>query len=146
MPWTLHPKEKEASLKSLALFSTCSRRELSRIASVVVEDEKPAGAVLTRQGETGGVAYLIVTGEAEVTRDGAVLATLGPGDVVGELSLLDGQPRAATVRAVSAVQLLVIDSEDFTRLLADVPELAPRLLGVLAGRIRVLDGQMAARQ
>lgn len=144
MQWLLPPGEKEAMLAVLPLFERCNRRELQRVAALAVDEERSSGEVLTRQGEQGAVAYIIVSGEAEVIRDERILARLGPGDVVGELCLLDGGPRAATVRTTAPTQVLALAAEDFQSLLGELPELSLQVLGVLASRLRRADERMAA--
>lgn len=144
MQWLLPPGEKEAILKMLPLFEQCSRKDLQRVAALAVDEERPPGEVLTRQGEQGAVAYIIVTGEAEVIRDERILARLGPGDVVGELGLLDGGPRAATVRTTAPTRVLALAAEDFQGLLGDLPELSLQVLAVLASRLRRADERLAA--
>lgn len=146
MQWLLPPGEKESTLKSLSLFASCSRKHLRRVAELAVEQEREPGEILTRQGEKGATAYIIVSGEAEVVRDGRLLARLGPADVVGEMCLLDGGPRAATVTITANTRLLALPAEDFQTLLAELPELSLQLLGVLAGRLRRADERMAALQ
>ena len=79
------------------LFERCSNRELDLLQDAATEMEFPAGKALTTQGETGRHFMVIVEGEAEVSRDGTQIALLGPGSFFGEMSLLDGQPRTATV-------------------------------------------------
>lgn len=142
--WLLPPGDKEAMLKMLPLFERCSRRELQRVAAMAVDEQRSAGEVLTRQGENGAVAYVIVAGEAEVVRDGQVLARLGPGDMVGELCLLDGAPRSATVRTTAETRVVALAAEDFQALIAELPELSLQVLAVLAGRLRRADERMAA--
>lgn len=126
-------------LAAMPLFSACSQRELGQVATLTVPGELPAGAVLTRQGQKGGLAYVIAEGRAEVQRGGRRLATLGPGDVVGELSLIDGEPRSATVRAVTALEVLEISGEDLNRLLRKAPGVRRKLLEALAERLRSAD-------
>jgi CRP-like cAMP-binding protein len=77
-------------------FAACSKRQLEQVAALTVPFEHKKGTVMTRQGAIGGLAFIIVTGRAEVVRNGKRLALLGPGDVVGELSSLTvshGRPR-----------------------------------------------------
>ena len=87
----------------------------------------------------GREAFVIRTGSATVRRNGKKVTTLGPGAVVGELSLLDRGPRTATVTADTECELLVIDQRHFAGVLQDVPTLASKMLAVLAGRIRDFD-------
>jgi CRP-like cAMP-binding protein len=126
-------------LACLPLFSTCNRRQLSQVAQLTVPGEFPAGAVLTRQGQAGDLAFVIATGWAEVLRDGRRLARLGPGDVVGELSLLDGEPRSATVRALTDMEVLEISAEDLWLLLRQAPAVTRKLLQALSERLRHAD-------
>lgn len=123
----------------MPLFSQCSKRELGQVAALTVPAEIKSGTVLTRQGASGGLAYVIASGRAEVNRDGRTLAMLGPGDVVGELSLIDGDPRSATVTARSDLAVLEIDGRDLQRLLKKAPSVLRKLLEALAQRLRDTD-------
>ncbi len=126
-------------LAQMPLFSTCSRRQLAQLTALTVADELAAGTVLTRQGAAGGIAYILASGRAEVLQAGRRLALLGPGDIVGELSLIDGKPRSATVKAVTDLEVLEIDSRDLTRLLRKAPAVTRNLLAALALRLRQAD-------
>ncbi|HUY65054.1 MAG TPA: cyclic nucleotide-binding domain-containing protein [Acidimicrobiales bacterium] len=126
-------------LARMPLFSTCSQKELAQVATLTVPAQFAAGAVLTRQGASGGLAFVIASGRAQVTRGGKRLATLGPGDVVGELSLIDGEPRSATVKAVTDMEVLEISAEDLRRLLRKAPPVVRKLLEALAERLRHAD-------
>lgn len=131
--------EKIGLLSNMPLFSTCTQRELGQVATLTVPAEIRAGAVLTRQGQSGGLAYVIAEGEAEVVRGSRRLATLGPGDVVGELSLIDGEPRSATVRALTDLEVLEISARDLNRLLKKAPSVRRKLLEALSERLRQAD-------
>ncbi len=131
--------QKMELLLSMPLFSTLSQRELGQLAAVTVPGELAPGAVLTRQGQKGGLAYVIARGRAEVVRANRRLATLGPGDVVGELSLIDGQPRSATVKAVTPLEVLEISSGDLNRVLRKAPGVRRKLLEALSQRLRQAD-------
>ena len=126
-------------LAKMPLFSACNQRELAQVAALTVPAEFPAGAVLTRQGASGGLAFVIASGSAEVVRGGRRLARLGPGDVVGELSLIDGEPRSATVRALTDMEVLEVSAEDLRRLLRKVPTVVRKLLEALSERLRSAD-------
>lgn len=126
-------------LGSIPLFSACSQRELSQVAALTVPAELKKGTVLTRQGAAGGLAFIIAKGRAEVTRNGKPLAKLGPGDVVGELSLIDGKPRSATVTALSDVEVLELDGRDLAKLMKKVPSVVRKLLESLSQRLRDVD-------
>ena len=131
-------------LAQMPLFSQCSKRELGQVAALTVPAEIKNGAVLTRQGQSGDLAYVIAQGRAEVDRNGRTLAMLGPGDVVGELSLIDGEPRSATVRARTDLSVLEIDGRDLRRLLKRAPSVVRKLLEALSQRLRDGDAKAAA--
>lgn len=128
-------------LARVSLLSSLSRKELAKVAKVTDELELPEGRELIAQGSAGHECYVIVEGEASVVIDGNEVATLGPGDHFGELALLDGGPRTATVVAASPIRVLVIGQREFAGVLDEVPELARKLLQSLAARIRELDAQ-----
>ena len=128
-------------LRNVPLFNSCSNKELQTIARATDELTVPAGHVLTDQGQMGHEAFVIVDGSATVKRNGKKVATLGPGSVVGELSLLDHGPRTATVTTDSDTTVLVIEQRYFLGVLEDVPSLARKLLATLAGRVREFDRQ-----
>ena len=123
----------------LPLFASCSRKDLQKIARVSDQISVEQGRTLVEEGTFGHEAYLIVDGTAKVTRKGADVAELGPGDHFGELALFDGGPRTATVTATSPMELLVLGQRELAGVVDDVPGLAGRLLASLAGRIRTLD-------
>lgn len=126
-------------LAQMPLFAACSQRELAQVAALTVPAEFPAGSVLTRQGASGGLAFVIASGSAEVVRGGRRLARLGPGDVVGEMSLIDGEPRSATVRALSDMEVLEVSADDLRRLLRKAPSVTRKLLEALSERLREAD-------
>jgi CRP/FNR family cyclic AMP-dependent transcriptional regulator len=144
MPKRILKRDKIDVLSRLALFETCSKRELGQVASISVQAHHPAGTVLTREGQTGGLLFVIIDGEAEVIRNGKKIGTLGAGDVVGELSLIDGRARSANVRAVTDVDVLEITQDDFQHLVRQSPEFVRNLLGALAARIREMDERWPA--
>ena len=126
-------------LAQLSLFAACNQRQLGQIAALTVPFELKKGTVMTRQGAAGGLAFIIVTGSAEVVRDGKRLALLGPGDVVGELSLIDGKPRSATVTATSDLEVLELDRAELLKLVTRFPPVMRKLLESLARRLRDAD-------
>lgn len=123
-------------LSQVRLFADCTPKELKDLARTLDEVHLPAGRRLTTEGETGREAFIIVSGEARVDRDGAEVARLGPGDYFGELSLLDAGPRNATVTAVDDMDVLVMGRRQFLTVLDDVPGLTRRLLFSTAKRLR----------
>ena len=137
----LTAREKSELLDHVDLFAGLGGVPLSAIADRAVEVEFLAGRPIARQGEVGTGFFLIVSGGAQVTRDGEPIATLGPGDFFGELSLLDQQPRVATVAAVGRTVCLAIASWDFERLLEEQPRVAIGLLRGVARRLRDVTDQ-----
>jgi len=101
----------------------------------------PAGSLIVDQGQTGREAFVVLDGTVMVKRNGKKVASLGPGTVVGELSLLDHGPRTATVICETDCTLLLLSQRHFMAVLDDVPSMAHKLLASLAGRIRDLDRQ-----
>lgn len=129
-------------LAAVPLFTTCNRKELGKIAKAADEIEIDAGRTLVEQGATGHEAFVIIEGRAEVRRNDQVVATLEPGQAFGELAILDGGPRTATVLAIEPLRVLVLGQREFGSLLDEVPGLARKLLTTLARRVRELDEQV----
>ena len=129
-------------LASIRLFSACNRKELQKIARGSDEITVEAGRVLTEQGKPGHEAFVIVSGEADVEVNGTKVVTLGPGKHFGELALLDGQPRTATVTAKTELTLLVISQREFFSLLDEVPGLARKILTTMGKMVRDLDERL----
>jgi len=138
--------DREALLRGLPLFDGLSDDRLAALASVAWVSTVPAGAAIIEEGdevlddEEG--LFLLVAGTVEVrkgatdTSDGRLLRTLGPGEFFGEMALLDGRPRSASVVATDDTQCLVLHRWDFLRELRKNPEIAVGMLSVLSGRIR----------
>lgn len=132
-------RERLEELASVPLFRSSTKRELEKVAKAADEVVVEAGRVLVTQGEVGRECYVIVSGEASVTRDGKEIARLGHGQPIGELAVLDGGPRTATVTALTELDLLVIGQREFSALLIEVPGLAHKIMVNLAERVRELD-------
>ena len=126
-------------LRGVSLFSACSNRELSRIASLADEVEVPEGTVLIRQGDRGREFFVIVDGRAKVSARGRKATTLGPGSGIGELALLDQGPRSATVTALNDMYLLVLDSRSFSSLVSEVPSVTAKIFRAMAERLRAAE-------
>lgn len=126
-------------LRAVALFANCSNAELTAIAAAVDEIEVEAGRVLITEGEVGKEAFVIVEGEATVSRDGQPVATLVAGQPFGEMSLVDRSPRNATVTATTPLRLLVLGQREFAGLLDASPGFARTILAALAARLRAKD-------
>jgi len=125
-----------AKLAKVPIFSECSKRELAVIARVAKEVSHRAGTVIAREGERGIGLFLILEGTCKVTIGGRTKARLGPGDFFGEIALLDGGPRTATVTATSDVRLVGITGWVFRGLLMEHPSIALKTLEAVAGRLR----------
>lgn len=128
-------------LASLPLFSSCSKRELQRIARAGDEVTVDAGKELVDQGDIGREAFVILSGTASVRRNGRKIATLGAGDPFGELALLDHGPRTASVVAETELRLFVLTARRFNAVLDEAPGLSRKLLASLASRVRDLDSK-----
>jgi CRP-like cAMP-binding protein len=122
-------------LRAVPLFAGMRGDDLAAIEQLADEIDVSAGTVLTRQGGSGQEFFVIVEGRARVERDGRQLATLGPGDFLGEMALLDEKPRNATVTVEEPSRLLVIGHQDFHALL-DNREIRLRVLEAVVRRIR----------
>jgi CRP-like cAMP-binding protein len=131
--------EKLDLLHRIPLFNSFDNRRLERLGMLADEVDVPAGKVLMRQGEIGSDMMVIVNGSVSVERDGSRLNTLGPGDFFGEIALVDGGPRTATVTAEEPSRLLVITHRDFHSMMEEFPEVADQVMNALANRVRHLE-------
>jgi CRP/FNR family cyclic AMP-dependent transcriptional regulator len=132
----------EETLAHVDLFSGLTKKELRSIANSCQERKFPAGSVLMKQGDTGAGLFVITAGKAKVTqaidpdRAEEDLGTAGPGDVLGEMALLDDLPRSATVTALEEVTALLLPIWDFRISLQSNPEIAVKLLAAMSHRLR----------
>jgi CRP-like cAMP-binding protein len=126
-------------LERVPLFNGCSEAELRRIAEISTIVEVPAGTLVTEIGAPGDSFFFIIDGRVSVQTPVGLVTPLSPGDFFGEMSLLDGEPRSATITAVTALRLLVVDRLHFWRLLHETPDLVRSILGVLSRRVRRLE-------
>ncbi len=126
-------------LRRVSLFNDCTDEELRHIADISRTVEAPAGTVVTQIGTPGDSFFLIIDGRVSVQTPVGVGDPLRPGDFFGEMSLLDGEPRSATVTATTDLRLLVVDRLHFWRLLNETPDLMRRILMVLSRRVRRLE-------
>lgn len=135
---------REDPFTTVPLFSELTRRELKRCAQVAKGVTFEAGEVVAEEGEEGLAFYVITSGEASVLRRGKEVATLIPGDFFGEVSLIDGGPRTATVVAKTPLKCLSILRWDFRNLLEKDPSLVPKILRELARRLRQIERSVTA--
>ena len=131
-------------LGKVPLFSGASRAQIEAAGQAFKDVEHDAGDVLAREGQSGVGFFVISEGTADVSVGGRVRASLGPGDLFGEISLLDDGPRTATVTATSAVRALGITAWTFRGLLRDHPGLALSVLEVMAARLRSATDELSA--
>ncbi len=130
---------KTAMLARVPLFATLGRSGLDEVASLCDEVDVAAGTVLMRQDDRAGEFFVIIDGSVEVTRDGAPLRTMGPGDFLGEIAMVDGGPRTATATTTAPCRLLVLTRQEFHTLMADQADVRMAVLQALAERVRRLD-------
>lgn len=126
-------------LAGIGLFSSCGRAQLATIAALTTEVDARPGQVLCREGAGGHEAFVVVEGEAEVSIGGTEVARIGPGGFFGELALLDGGPRVATVAALDRMRLLVLSRHEFRTLVDDTPGVAWKLLAGVGRRLREVE-------
>jgi CRP/FNR family cyclic AMP-dependent transcriptional regulator len=122
-------------LKGVPLFEECSKKELNELALLADEIELPAGRKLAAAGARGREFVVIVDGAAEVRRKGRKVNELRSGDFLGEIALVTGTPRTATVITTKPSRVLVITAQAFRTLLRDLPSLQLKVLDCLAARL-----------
>jgi CRP/FNR family cyclic AMP-dependent transcriptional regulator len=130
-------------LRQAALFASCTDQELERIAAAAQSVVVPSGTRLTDERRVGHKVFVIADGEADASRRGRQLATLGPGAMVGEMALLDGRAKVVTVTARTDLAVLVLDARRLWALMAQTPSLARTLMQVVAARVRQLEGPLS---
>ncbi|MDQ3964434.1 MAG: cyclic nucleotide-binding domain-containing protein [Actinomycetota bacterium] len=138
---TRRADQRVALLRQVQLFSKCSNRELKRVASLVTPIDVEEGEALTREGQPGSELFVIASGRARVTLRESEIATLLPGDVFGEMALLEQGPRAATVTATTPMIIYVLEPRELWTLLEDVPQIGRKILKALAQRLREAEKQ-----
>lgn len=139
------PLRRDAKVSLLAkvpLFEGASKRELAKIAAIARETDYAAATAVVREGDPGGELFIVLEGEVDVRRGGRKLATLRKADVFGEIALITGSPRTATVITGTPIRALVITRDDFRALLRDSPGLQLKLLEEVGRRLE----QLAAGQ
>jgi CRP-like cAMP-binding protein len=123
-------------LRAVPLFMGMTDRSLKSIAELARETSFHAGAVLVREGEPGESFVVILSGSATVEQGGQTLNRLRGGDFLGEIALIDGGPRTATVTATEPIAALVIDRSGFRRLMDEHPVVRHDLVSALTRRLR----------
>ncbi|NWG02176.1 MAG: cyclic nucleotide-binding domain-containing protein [Syntrophaceae bacterium] len=123
-------------LKKVPLFSNFSQRHLKEIAKHADQVQVEKGRVLVQQGKTGWEFIFIVEGKARVEKNGKIIRQLAGGDFLGEISLIDGEPRTATVIAETDMTILVVHKPSFDHLLDAIPGLQRKILVSLCQYLR----------
>ncbi len=131
----LRKNAKIEMLRKVPLFAQCSRKELDEIAGVADELQLADGRELTREGARGREFFVVIDGALEVRRKTRKVATLAGGDFVGEMALVTGRPRNATVTTKGTVRALVITDRAFARLLETSPPIQLKIMRALAERV-----------
>jgi CRP/FNR family cyclic AMP-dependent transcriptional regulator len=135
----LSPDAQRRHLQRVPLFSGFNEDELRRVAELSRIVEAPVGTVITQIGEAGDSFFVIIDGMAAVRTPVGAGSQLHPGDFFGEMSLLDGEPRSATIVATTDLRLLIVDRSHFWRLLDEIPDLIRGMLTILSRRVRRLE-------
>jgi CRP-like cAMP-binding protein len=128
-PPLIRKRHRPDSLGELDLFAACSRAELQRVEQLITPVHLPAGRVLMREGTIGHEFIVIAEGDAAVRVEGSVapLAVIGPGGFVGEMALLNHEPRSATVTAITPLSIFVSSHREFDELLRAVPSISEKI-------------------
>jgi len=138
----LSNEQKASLLSDVPLFAGISQESMSRLATVAGEQQFGTGEFIARQGQVGSGLYVVVDGSVDVIKGtNDKIATLKPGEFFGELSVIDQQPRNASVRAAEATTCLAVASWDLLSLLEQDPALSLNLIKGLAARIRATGEQ-----
>ena len=131
-------------LRGVPLFSHLSKGELRELAKLCFEEVYETDQVILKQLEEAQHMVAIITGRARVTRDGRSVATVGAGDVIGEMALIDGLRRSAAVVAETPVEGVVLHRTAFLKLLDSNPSIARSLLIAQTARLREADRKLGA--
>ena len=132
--------EKLDHLRKVPLFSRMNQRQLERLGQLADEIEVGLDEVLAEQGRVGHEFFIVLDGHLVVLDGRNPIAQLGPGDFFGEIALLDGRPRTATVRAEGITRLLVVGHREFHALMDEFPSVRTAVLEAVADRLRNAEG------
>ncbi|HEV2249387.1 MAG TPA: cyclic nucleotide-binding domain-containing protein [Candidatus Limnocylindria bacterium] len=125
-----------ARLKAVPLFAHCTTKQIEFIVTQVEDMDFPAGRVLCTEGKSGGDFFVLLAGGADVTRKGRRIAKMAPGDFFGEIALVDGGPRTATVTTSAASRCLVLGPRQFQNVLHQDTDIAHSVMKALSLRVR----------
>ena len=136
--------EKVAILRKVAIFASTPDHVLASVAQIAEEETFEPGQVVMNEGDFGDFMYIIVDGEVRVHKGELTVITLGPGASVGELAVLDPEPRAASVTTSADSLLFRLNKEPFDEVMADRPEIALGVIRALCERIRAQGQTLSA--
>jgi CRP/FNR family transcriptional regulator, cyclic AMP receptor protein len=136
---TVLAKKGLSALERVPLFAHLSRRQLRRVLDLSEEYRFEPGATLAKEGGAGDTFFVLLDGQARVVRQGRTAARLRIGDFFGEIALLDGGPRTASVVAETPVRCILILGQDFRKLAEEEPLIAVKVLRELAARLRRIE-------
>jgi CRP/FNR family cyclic AMP-dependent transcriptional regulator len=122
-------------LRNAAFFEGFEPGELDRVAELADSVEAFPGAVIIDQGRVGQECFVVLEGEATVHVGDDLVATIGPGTMIGEMALVDHRPRSASVIAATPMRLVAFDTADFKTLLTEMPKAHERVITTLAARL-----------
>ena len=131
----MQQRQRVAQLSKIPIFANCSKRQLERLLKGVRSENIDAGHTLFVEGAPASNLYVILAGTANVRRNGRKIAQLGPGDVAGELSVILGGPRTATLVAETPIEWLVLDRASLRQAIDEVPGLGWNILQAVAARL-----------
>ncbi len=134
----------QETLAQIHLFSDLSKAELKKIERLMTPVDIKKGKEFITEGKPGREAFILLEGTASVHRGKRLIATLGPGDIIGEMSILAGHPRSATVRAETDIVCEVLDRREFSSLLDEVPTIARKIMVTAIKRLHDLDPGLAS--
>jgi len=126
----------EAMVAKVELFSALSHRQVRKLVDRAREVKHLPGQEVAAQGLGALAFHLVLEGHASVSLNGTEIRTLGPGEYFGEIGMIDGKPRSATVTATDDMVTLAVPHQEFERLVGEEPEFARALLGTLCARVR----------
>jgi len=135
-------------LRSVPLFSDLEQGELASVSQVAVQRSFPAGVRVFHEGDSSDACYIVASGSFRVTREHSdgraiTLATLGPGEVFGELAMLDRDVRSASAEALEDSELLALPASEVRALLARHPEITVKLLSAVVRRLRAANERIS---
>jgi CRP-like cAMP-binding protein len=141
-------EESQELLRRVPLFAALSDSELDRVASVAIPRSYPKGVRVFHEGDSSDACYIVRLGDLRVTREHSdgraiALATLGPGDIFGELAMLDGGSRSASVETLSDAELLALPASDVRRVIATHGDIAAKLIVAITRRLRETNERVA---